>query len=360
MYVYLQPFHTKQLIDDANAELRSRGKEVSYDEALTTHVSYAVATITGVAQTVYYLALWVITTLASFCCLGLWKTLDRKSDDNGTLAVASAIATCLAVLGTLHPFSAAYLSDKIVDYVDASFRDMLTLSLKNLKDEAATLSASRRAHAVNRDDQPRPEAYYNPAVNKMKSKRSELIWACRRVYPRAINERCEAYRSTHRKLREMSLGQSKLMRAQPYSQREIDKFLVQKITHIAEDGAATLYHHVQKTWGERVRQWGTKFDREGFCRHCTKLFHSVKMTSRLERCIREVKDSENKDKAFRESERELRHFLSDMTSRVTSMDRPWPWTRGWRVLYPYVSSWKPAQWAESILDPDPAFIAKGR
>ncbi len=358
MYVYLQPFHTKGLIDEANARLLAHGETLSAGDNLTMRVRYAVATFTGLAQTIYYLALWTFSTLATFATLGLIKAIDRFGDEAGSLAMASMVGTHLAAFSVVYLPAATVLSQKITAYVDASFQGILTHAKVSLDFEIKNARRVRKSQAANRDEVTRTDLYFDPMVTKMESERTALIRECRKAYPKEIDAKFEAYRISKAKLKHISNKQSAIIRETPFSQREIDKFMVQKIAFEAEEGTAKLFQHCLDVWGTRVRTWGQKFDREVFCRHCLKEFQSARVNKKVERFIRDVKEADNKERAFRESEDGLQRFFSEMTTRVDRLDRPWLHVRLWRRIFPSIDSWRLCKALDRWIDPEMAFLTQ--
>jgi hypothetical protein len=220
------------------------------------------------------------------------------------------------------------------------------------------LRSQRRSLAAASEEASHPDRYFDPAVKKMIEERRSFVSQVRKSYPTDINSRGLAYAEASQRMRKMAAAHTNELQNEPFSRREIDKHLSRKITLMAEDGVADLYNYALEVWATRVRKWNEKFDREAFCRHCVKLFQSLKITKRIERLVRDVKEAENKDKAFRDSEQALKREISDMKARVFNLHCPWIWTRMWRNLFPYVSSLRVCQEIDRIVDPDIAHFAK--
>jgi hypothetical protein len=360
MYIYLQPFHSKGLIDDANKRLLNRGVNLNAGDSLALRVRYGMAALSSLSQTIHYLGLWTISALTSFFLMGLSSRLNALEDRVGGLAVASFMAFAMAAGSVIFLPFATIATQRIIDHVDRSFKTEVDHFESDLMRESNNLRNQRKSLAMARDEASHSERYFDPLVKKMLQERHVLAAQLREAYPQDVEARGAAYSDAAMRMKRMALQHTEGMKNEPFSRREIDKHLVRNITLMAENGVAELYSYCLEVWSSRIRSWGSKFDREGFSRHCLQLFHSLKVTKRIERLVRDVKEAEDKDKAFRESQQGIRRELSDIKNRVRSLHQPWWWTRLWRKLYPHISTARLSQAIDRVLDPDFTHFARAQ
>ncbi len=351
MLVYLQPFFTKDFIDATCAHRDSLEGDIPFAQEVYLRGRFCVAVVSGAAQSVYYLCLWVFSSVGSFASLGLNKPMERFSDHVGALAAASLTSIGIAGAGIFHLSAPDILTAKISERADWHFECMLQQHEENLAEESQAIRHRARTRAAGRGEPAFPERYFDPAVTKMTNARKKTIARCREAFPEDPNTKYIAYSESYNKLRNQRARHSQRLKELPILRREIDKYLVHQVSLTAENGIADLYKHCTDVWAGRIRSWGHKFDREAYSRHCLKLFQKKKVTKHVERYVRDVREAENKDKAYNETYSELTAFFSEMKGHVSALDRPWLWVRAWRAVYPLVSSWKVLQAVDAYFDP---------
>ena len=114
---------------------------------------------------------------------------------------------------------------------------------------------------------------------------------------------------------------------------------------------AEQYEYCKQLWATRIRDWGQKFDREAFCRNCDQLFRTMKVTKTVRRLVRDVKEADDKEQAYKDCETKLTQFLAEVKARVEQLNAPWRMVRWWRSHYPRWSAYKYAQRFDRYIDP---------
>lgn len=350
-YIYLQPFYSKHVIDEANAFWADRKGNLDAKESWALRVEYAFAAGSASAQAVGYFALWVITSLAS-TLLMVSQRLSDLSDSMGNLCMASAIGAGIATVGIIYLPGASWLSKRIIERADAQYKSR-TESFVADWDARTAADRHARVHAARASgENAHPEYYFGPAVRQMHRERADLAEQCQREYPRDVEAKAKAMRTMRARLRSMHLQHRDQLYELPITRSEIDVYLVKSIAAFAEEQVKELYDHSLEVWATRIKQWGPKFDREGFSRRCLRLYQSRKVARGVEQLIRDVKEAENKYDAFRDSRRAILSLIGDMKRRVNDLYCPWFPTRIWRRLYPKMSSWSFMQTLDRLIDPD--------
>lgn len=332
MYVYLQPFRTKELIDQANSTLEKLGDSFNMEQDISLRARYAVAAVNGLAQTVSYFAIWVFSSLANFATVALIPSFDRCSDQTGGLTVASFIATVMALSSVFYLRAAAILNQKIIDHVDASFKEMVDNYEQLFLDEVDLQRRQRKSLAAAREEPCLPEVHFEPAVKEMLEARRLLQNECRAAYPLIANAKGDAFSKAKQRLGELAVEQARTLQTTPFSRKEIDRYLVQKMALLAEESVADLYRFTIDTWSKSIRGFGGYFDREGFCRNCLELFREMKVIKQVGYFVRDVKEADDKDQAFEESAGKLRSYLADIKDCVERMTRTTPRLDWWQRL----------------------------
>ena len=355
MEVYLQPFYTKCLIDEATQRLHQvqrRGKSLERSDRMYFHVRYGMLAVTGVVQSVSFLAIWAFSSLATLFTVGLIKPLDTLSDESGSLCVAALIGAGIAACSAVKITSAGRLSARLASHVDKQFRDRLAHFESQSVRQASRERQRRKKQASGRENGPYPEAYFDPGVYQMRSERKALIQQLKKKYPSDVNGKFGAYSQAKRALRRLEEKQTQKLADLPVSRKEIDSYLVYKSACLADEAIRDINQYTLKVWSERIHNWGHKFDRESFSRRCLKILKEQKVSKRVKRLVQDVKDAEQKGYAFNDFESDLKGLVRQIKNKVAAVGRPWPWIRAWRHTYPWICSWRIAQAADQLIDPD--------